>query len=171
MIDLINYVLKVEGYFRKTFTFAAANLIVLTLKTTKMKKLFNFLLLAVFALAITTSCSDDDDNKATLTVTGEAVSYNSIELKWNKINDAWNYQVFYKTEGDTEWKTSNYRMALENDPATITWDSHSSFLSFSGETEYIIVVKAFRDSRESSVIAESAPITIKTLDYPSNSAE
>lgn len=128
-----------------------------------MKKIL--VLLLAFPLFFA-SCSDDDNNDdngkiTAMTLTGEAIAHNTIALNWSKVNGAYSYQVFFKAEGEAEWKTSNFRMADANDPATIEWEG----AHFQPEVKYTIMVKAFRDSGESSVIGESNTIEITTPAY------
>ncbi|MBK5720048.1 fibronectin type III domain-containing protein [Dysgonomonas sp. Marseille-P4677] len=125
-----------------------------------MKKIL--VLLLAFPLFFA-SCSDDDNNDdngtiTAMTLTGEAVAHNIIALNWSKVDGTYSYQVFFKAEGETKWQTSNFKMADANDPATIEWEG----TYFQPEVKYTIMVKAFRDSGESSVIGESNTIEITT---------
>lgn len=127
-----------------------------------MKKLLLLFLTLPFFVA---SCSSDDKDDVdpevgTFKIEVKSISYNKISLDWNKVPEAYSYQVFYKAEGASKWETSNSIMPIDNG-MTVHWNG--DFASFAPDTKYSVQVKAFRDSRESSVMAESNVLEIKTL--------
>ncbi len=127
-----------------------------------MKKLLFLFLALPFFVA---SCSSDDKDDVepeigTFKIEVKTISYNKISLDWNKVSEAYSYQVFYKAEGASKWETSNSIMPIDNG-MTVHWNG--DFASFAPDTKYSVQVKAFRDSREGSVMAESNILEIKTL--------
>jgi hypothetical protein len=133
-----------------------------------MKKLFFLLLLAPLFLPACSSDNngnDDDGNnngKVLITVKAEAVSHKTIRLSWTKIADAYGYQVFFKAEGRSDWDTSNFIMSFDGQSTTVVFEQSY----FGPDTKYTMVVKAFRDSFDNSVIGESKEFTVTTPKAP-----
>lgn len=136
-----------------------------------MNKTLVALLLALPLFFAACSSDDKDDNGngnlTNINLKGKAIAYNKVELEWNTLKDAYSYQVFFKAEGQKDWKETNARMATANDGATIKWDG-GEFTYFNGGVKYDIKVKAFRDSREGSVMGESNTIAVQTPDETEN---
>ncbi|MFV0538748.1 MAG: fibronectin type III domain-containing protein [Dysgonomonas sp.] len=126
-----------------------------------MKNLFFLLLLTPLLFTACSSDDDKDDNKATIVVESEAISYNKIRLSWVKIAETYRYQVFFKAEGASEWQTSDPFTPIDQS-TTATFE----LSDLSADTKYTMVVKAFKDSSDNSVIGESKEFTVTTPKAP-----